>query len=229
MNIHNKRATTAKKKAESPRVLINPNKPCIRLWTDGSCKPTNPGPGTCAFVVVEAEQMIYEHGDHYRYTTNNRMELMAMLNAIQYITENTTEEQVVIYTDSQYVHNGITQYRYKQKARGWADMKNADLWMQISDAADACPRIQYMWTKGHAGSKWNEYTDQLCHRSYSKVPLIDAEYMNTTDMPVIAPVPAKGSEALQLLTEIYKSPAFNSVGYSTAVKVIECLSKNNMI
>lgn len=190
MQLSRKDSKTGSKKYTAPQVLINPNKSCIRIYTDGSCKVNPGGAGTWSFVIVENDTPIYEYGQNYRSTTNNRMELMAVMNAIEYInTQNV--EQVVIYSDSQYVCNSI------HNKKGKEANKNGDLLEQIKKLVANSPHIQYMWTQGHAGQKWNEYADELCRIMYSKVATPDTGYEGNNIHSV--PVP----DAKQFLLNSY--------------------------
>lgn len=172
----NKKSAPAKKSFIPAQVLIDPKKTCIRIWTDGSCLVNPGGAGSYSFVITEDDKAIHEYGEHYVSTTNNRMEIMAALSAIEYIAGVKEVEQVVLYTDSTYVYNGITKKAGKQAN------KNGDLWEKIQKVVAANPHIQYMWTKGHVGQKWNEHADELCREMYKKVAIPDKGfvYANTT-------------------------------------------------
>lgn len=224
MVLNNKKAKTGKKKFIPKQVLIDPKKSCIRIYTDGSCLVNPGGAGTYSFVIVEDDKAIHEYGEHYLSTTNNRMEIMAVLNAIEFLSDCTNIEQAVIYTDSTYVYNGII-----NKAGKKAN-KNSDLWATVQRLVADNPYIQYMWTQGHAGQKWNEYADEMCRKMYKKNPIADTGYNHTIyGTNPRSQKPKESIEALGLLKEVYQSNSFNTIGYSTAVKIIECLKSNNMI
>jgi len=132
----------------------------VEIWTDGACSG-NPGPGgwgaILKFGAVEKE---LSGGD--RATTNNRMELMAAIAALEALTRGC---RVVLHTDSQYVRNGVTQWIHGWKRNGWktADKKpvaNADLWLRL-DAARGGHEVDWRWVKGHAGDPMNERADAL--------------------------------------------------------------------
>jgi ribonuclease HI len=169
MKLTSQKHSKGDKKFTPTQVLINPNKSCIRIYTDGSCLINPGGAGTYSFVIVENDQMIHEYGEHYKSTTNNRMEIKAVSNAIEYISS-IQVDQVVVYTDSTYVYNAIMKKAGKQAA------KNGDLLERLKVLVADNPHIQYMWTKGHAGQKWNEHADELCRKMYQKVPIPDTGY-----------------------------------------------------
>jgi ribonuclease HI len=136
---------------------------CVEIWTDGACKG-NPGPGGWGALL--------KYGDHERelfggeaLTTNNRMELMAVIQALASLKRRC---RVVLHTDSKYVQLGITEWLPNWIRRGWktADkkpVKNADLWQQLQAAA-ARHDVDWRWVKGHAGHDGNERADELANR-----------------------------------------------------------------
>ncbi|WP_052615965.1 ribonuclease HI [Mycobacteroides abscessus] len=135
----------------------------MTVYTDGACHG-NPGPGGWGAVLRSGEHEKQLYGGE-RGTTNNRMELMAAIMALEAIT---TQHQVQLWTDSQYVRNGITSWIAGWKRNGWktsakAPVKNADLWQRL-DTAAARFDIDWRWVKGHAGHQGNELADQLATR-----------------------------------------------------------------
>ena len=140
----------------------------ITIHTDGGCEG-NPGPGGWAAVLRHAEHAKELTGGEPA-TTNNRMELTAAIAALRALKEPCV---VNLYTDSEYVRNGITKWITSWKARGWrtADRKpvrNADLWRQL-DALGAKHRVRWHWLKGHAGHAENERCDQLARAEITKL------------------------------------------------------------
>jgi ribonuclease HI len=135
----------------------------IQIYTDGACKG-NPGPGGWGALLVSGAKEKELFGGEEN-TTNNRMELMAV---IQALTALKRPCHIVIYTDSKYVLHGITEWLAGWKARGWktaskAPVKNVDLW-QALDAATQRHQIEWRWVKGHSGHNGNERADQLANR-----------------------------------------------------------------
>jgi ribonuclease HI len=140
----------------------------LRIWTDGACHG-NPGPGGWAALIrgAIADQEL-TGGDVD--TTNNRMELMAAISALEALPD---QSSAALFTDSQYVVNGITKWIHDWKPRGWRTagkkpVKNADLWQRL-EAAAASHVIEWRWVKGHAGHPENERVDALAGAA---VPLI---------------------------------------------------------
>ncbi|WP_462053104.1 ribonuclease HI [Vibrio cholerae] len=136
----------------------------VEIFTDGSCLG-NPGPGGYG-VVMRYKQVEKTLARGYRLTTNNRMEMLAAVMALQALKEPC---RVILTTDSQYVRQGITQWIHNWKLRGWktADkkpVKNADLW-QALDKETARHQVEWRWVKGHAGHHENEMCDELARQA----------------------------------------------------------------
>jgi ribonuclease HI len=132
----------------------------VDIWTDGACSG-NPGPGGWGAILMAGERRKEIHGGEAD-TTNNRMELMAAIMALEALKKPST---VRMHVDSQYVRQGITSWIHGWKKNGWktADkkpVKNAELWMRL-DAARTTHEIEWLWVKGHAGDPENERADEL--------------------------------------------------------------------
>lgn len=143
----------------------------IEIYTDGGCRPTNPGPGAHAIVVVMNGAIIHEACDTEENSTNNRMELWAMIKALTYA--NISGHVCTIYTDSQYVQKGLTQWLSGWITRNWvkADGKpvlNKDLWVKLNGFYQANPNHRIVWIKGHANNPWNNRADELCTQALQK-------------------------------------------------------------
>ena len=142
----------------------------IVIYTDGGCSG-NPGPGGWAFVVSEnGEIREYKSGGD-KSTTNNKMELTAVINALEYAKAN-GERDVVILTDSQYVKNGITVWIHSWKKNGWrtsskAPVKNVEYWVTLDKLNDEL-NVDWQWVKGHAGIAGNEECDRLVRMETAK-------------------------------------------------------------
>ena len=135
----------------------------VEIYTDGACKG-NPGPGGwgCILMSNGVEKELYGYEAN---TTNNRMELMAVIAALEALKKPC---EVDLHADSQYVLKGIKEWIHGWKVRGWktADkkpVKNDDLWMRL-DAATKPHKIKWHWVKGHAGHEMNERADQLANK-----------------------------------------------------------------
>jgi ribonuclease HI len=134
----------------------------IEIYTDGACRG-NPGPGGWAALLQKGEHEKEISGAE-SLTTNNRMELTAVIRALETLKQPVAAR---VYTDSEYVRRGITEWLTGWKARGWrtADrkpVKNQDLWEQL-EAASARHRIEWRWVPGHAGGPGNERVDRLAN------------------------------------------------------------------
>ena len=135
----------------------------VEIWTDGACKG-NPGPGGWGALL--------RHGRHEKElcggeldTTNNRMELMAVIEALKALKRPC---HVVVHTDSQYVQKGMSEWLANWKRRGWITaarkpVRNADLW-QLLDALVGTHQVEWRWVKGHAGDPGNERADALANK-----------------------------------------------------------------
>jgi len=138
------------------------------IFTDGACKG-NPGPGGWG-VLLRHNGVERELFGGEPQTTNNRMEMMAVIKALEALKRPCT---VVITTDSQYVKNGMTLWLAGWKAKGWktADkkqVKNQDLWQQL-DQLVAKHQVSWHWVRGHNGHDENERVDQLANRGVEEV------------------------------------------------------------
>lgn len=135
--------------------------PHITIYTDGGCNP-NPGPGGWGAVLIQDDGTEIELSDGDKETTNNRMEMSAVMTALNHLPE---PHAIDLYVDSQYVKNGITKWIAGWKRKNWrtstgSAVKNKDLW-QALDSAVSRHKITWHWVKGHAGDKYNERVDEL--------------------------------------------------------------------
>ena len=142
----------------------------VEIYTDGACKG-NPGRGGWG-AWLRYKGMEKELCGGEAMTTNNRMELTAVIEALKTLTRPC---RVALYTDSQYVQKGVTEWLSQWKARGWrtaskAVVKNEDLWRQL-DAELPRHEIRWHWVKGHAGHEGNERADALANRGVEKMTL----------------------------------------------------------
>ena len=134
----------------------------IDIYTDGACRG-NPGPGGWAAILISAGRERELSGADAA-TTNNRMEMLAVINALRALKRRV---RVRVFTDSQYVRLGMSQWLAGWKARGWrtADrkpVKNQDLWEQLDELA-ASQDVEWHWVKGHSGVPGNERCDELAN------------------------------------------------------------------
>ena len=140
----------------------------VIIYTDGGCEG-NPGPGGWGAVVRRGDSVAEISGSELA-TTNNRMELTAAIEALSTLTE---RSEVSLFTDSQYVKNGISLWIKGWKRKGWLTstkepVKNVDLWQRL-DAVVAKHRVTWKWVKGHAGNADNERCDGLAGRAIAEL------------------------------------------------------------
>lgn len=140
----------------------------VEIFTDGACKG-NPGRGGWGALLIAGEHRRELFGGEPN-TTNNRMELKAVIEALSALKRPC---EIVLHTDSQYVQKGISEWIHGWKARGWKTaakepVKNVDLW-QALDAAQAKHQIQWRWVKGHAGHNGNERADALANLGVASI------------------------------------------------------------
>jgi len=135
--------------------------PDTGIFTDGSCDP-NPGPGGWGLVWVEAGQIREERNGREADTTNNRMELRALIEALELLAE---DARVTVYSDSQLCVKTVNEWAAGWERRGWkrksGPIKNLDLVQRLWALAQAHPGVEFKWIKAHDGSLWNEYADAL--------------------------------------------------------------------
>ena len=134
----------------------------IKIYTDGACRG-NPGPGGWGALILKDNEEIKLNGGQ-NDTTNNQMELTAVIKALGFFSEST---EIEIFTDSKYVMDGITDYIKKWKVNGWKTaskkpVKNTDLWKQLDDLS-AQHSIRWNWVKGHSGHRENDIADELAN------------------------------------------------------------------
>jgi ribonuclease HI len=137
----------------------------VTIYTDGACKG-NPGPGGWGVLMRSTDGSVKELSGGERETTNNRMEMMAVIQALSALKRPC---EVTLHLDSQYVLKGITEWLAGWKAKGWKTaakqpVKNVDLWQQLDQlVSQAGHRIDWRWVKGHAGDPGNERADALAN------------------------------------------------------------------
>ena len=145
--------------------------PFVTIYTDGGCRP-NPGPGGWGAVVLHPDGKPIEMNGADPKATNNRMELQAAIEALRSLDG---PHRVELFTDSQYVRKGVTEWMTKWRATGWKtagkkDVANRDLWEALNVEIER-HRIEWKWVRGHTGDKWNERADQLASAAIPRAPL----------------------------------------------------------
>ena len=140
----------------------------VDIYTDGACSG-NPGPGGWG-VLIQLDDKNIELSGGDNETTNNRMELMAAIIALEEINK---DHKINLYTDSNYVKDGITSWISNWKKNSWKtankkDVKNKDLWIRLDEAIKG-KDISWIWVKGHAGNAGNEQADYLARSALEKL------------------------------------------------------------
>ena len=150
----------------------------LRIYTDGGCSG-NPGPGGWAYVMVletfQGAKVLEEKSGGEKATTNNRMELTAVIESLRALKtvsanpQSTLPRRAVIYTDSQYVQKGITEWIHKWKKNAWRTsdkkpVKNQELWIELDSLAGEFS-LGWEWVQGHAGIEYNERCDKMAQEA----------------------------------------------------------------
>ncbi len=135
----------------------------INIYTDGACKG-NPGPGGWGALILQGDTKNEIYGGEAN-TTNNRMEIMAVIRALKTIN---AENEITVFTDSTYVQKGINEWIAKWKINGWRtsnkkEVKNKDLWVQLDNLTSQL-KINWIWVKGHSGHPGNDRADYLANK-----------------------------------------------------------------
>lgn len=135
----------------------------VTIYTDGACSG-NPGKGGWGAILINAKETKYMSGSK-QLTTNNQMELTATIEALKAILK---PSNIALYTDSQYVKNGITSWIFNWKKNGWKTaakkpVKNKDLWKELDDLVKN-HSVDWEWVRGHSGNPGNEKADKLANK-----------------------------------------------------------------
>jgi ribonuclease HI len=144
-------------------------KPMIHVFTDGACLG-NPGPGGWGVLIQHPQKTCFFSG-HEAHTTNNRMELTAAIRALEALSDS---EALVLFSDSQYVIKGITEWSKAWEKNGWKnskkkDVENSDLWKQLVALSRNCSQISWQWVKGHHQCTGNIIADRLASRAAQRI------------------------------------------------------------
>ncbi|NEP01992.1 MAG: ribonuclease HI [Symploca sp. SIO2E9] len=161
-----------------------PTRTIKSFYTDGACSG-NPGPGGWGTLIYFTDHSLYEMGGSEANSTNNRMELQAAIQALKVFRASGQIETVTLYTDSEYVKNGITKWIKGWKKKGWKTSQgkpvlNQDLWKTLDELNS--PLVQWQYVRGHSGDEGNERCDKIARAFASGQPLA-LRQAATTDLP----------------------------------------------
>ena len=143
----------------------------VKIYTDGACTG-NPGPGGWAAIIINQDEKKEISGGE-KLTTNNRMELTAAIKALEYFDDQNKQqlnlENIVIFTDSTYVKDGITKWINNWEKNNWKtsdkkNVKNTDLWRKLKDLTKS-KNISWQWVKGHSNNSMNDLADKLAKKA----------------------------------------------------------------
>lgn len=153
------------------------------IWTDGGCKP-NPGVGGWGALIRDAAGKESELSGGRHTTTNNRMELTAAVVALETVGDVDEKTDLIVYTDSTYVQNGVTRWYRNWVRNNWvtqmgAPVANSELWRRLLEATKR-HRIQWRWVKGHSGVPENERVDQLATVARERVAAMPEDTLDYT-------------------------------------------------
>lgn len=136
----------------------------IKAYTDGGCSP-NPGKGAWAFAINSQK---FDSG-FKNHSTNNEMEIKAIIECIKYVRHFFGDEEIIIYSDSKYCVNGFSSWMHGWFAKGWkkpgGPIKNLELWKELYSASY---KVKLKWVKGHSGNPMNDFVDNLCSEQLLK-------------------------------------------------------------
>lgn len=144
------------------------------IYTDGACWP-NPGLGSYGFVIVQDDEIIYKEAQSQIETTNNIMELEAIIKALKHVLSNKslyTYDGIIVYSDSKYCVSGINSWIHTWKLSNWKNkkgfpIKNKEFWIELDELRQN-QQIIFLWVRGHNGNVFNEKADELCQEEIKK-------------------------------------------------------------
>jgi ribonuclease HI len=148
----------------------------LKIFTDGGCSG-NPGPGGWGYIVImhtfQGENVITQNMGAEKETTNNRMEMTAVIEALRALKQMDVPRRVSVYTDSQYVQKGMSEWIHTWKKNSWRTsdkkpVKNQELWMALDSLASEFT-VAWEWVKGHAGNEFNERCDRMTQEAIASI------------------------------------------------------------
>lgn len=191
------------------------NKTIQSIYTDGACSG-NPGPGGWGTVVYFSDGSVHELGGADSQTTNNRMEMQAAIEALELLLSSGQTEAVTLYTDSEYVKNGITQWLQSWKKKGWKTaagkpVLNQDLWKLLdalqSKVTQQVAALQWRYVKGHSGDPGNDRCDEIARAfSLGKSPILHQSFASAAENLELD-IPTTNAPASEALQSSHNHPA----------------------
>lgn len=181
------------------------------FYTDGACTG-NPGPGGWGTVIYFTDGSVYEMGGGTAQTTNNRMEMQAAIQALKLLKASGQTTAVTLYTDSEYLKNGITKWVKGWKKKGWKTAQgkavlNQDLWETLDELNSSV--VEWQYVRGHSGNEGNERSDAIARAfALGKPPLLEQAF--TPDTP-----PSHQSDIHLPVTGVSDSNAVSKLAYET--------------
>lgn len=142
----------------------------ICIFTDGSCDNNSTmRVGAHSFVCYKKDKLIYSNVDYNIESSNNREELCAVINAMEWAISRDIAYKCTIFTDSKYVHTGITEWMYNWAKSYFKTCKNADLWKKAYEVKSVAGEFDIKWVKGHSGSRGNDLAHELAYQYRKKI------------------------------------------------------------
>lgn len=188
-----------------------PTRQIKSFYTDGACTG-NPGPGGWATVVYFTDGSVYEMGGEAAQTTNNRMEMQAAVQALKLLKVSGQTEPVILYTDSEYLKNGITKWVKGWKKKGWKTAQgkavlNQDLWETLDELNS--PLVEWQYVRGHSGNEGNERSDAIARAfAVGKPPLLEQAF-------ALDPPPSNRLDTSLPVTGVSDSNTVSKLAYET--------------
>lgn len=175
-------------KPKFPKIHIDNSKPVVMCFTDGACEGNGKmeNKGGYAFAAIENDKVIYDYNNSAVNTTNNKMELQAIIDCLQWVKSEIPDTQVLLHSDSQYCIHGICTWRYGWIRKNWHEVKNVEQWQELSQLVDSMPNVQYKWVKAHQEddgfeSRYNRHVDKLA--TYAATGIMEEDKSKRTTYP----------------------------------------------
>lgn len=188
----------------------------LHVYTDGGTMDNGAAEntGAYAFLIVENDVILYEESRKVYNTTNNRCELQAITDALQWIEQEGISDPVRLFSDSEYCIKGLNTWRHGWKRKMFEGIKNVEMWKLLSDIADRNPQIQYTWVKGHGNNPYNNRCDELCCKEMGTVQRSQGKIVTAKEFLIDSIIPLASQEEKEMW--------YNTTSWtSTVVKIME--------